>query len=54
VDLCFDLPGTEDTVRGTGRVVRRAGRTQFGIEFYGLEGDGRALIAAWIASAGPA
>jgi CheY-like chemotaxis protein len=50
VDFSFHLPGAETVVRGCGRVVRQAGRTQFGIEFYGLEGDGREQIAAWVAS----
>jgi CheY-like chemotaxis protein len=50
VDISFSLPGSDAHVKGTGRVVRRSGRTQFGIEFYGLEGDGRDLIAAWIQS----
>jgi CheY-like chemotaxis protein len=48
VDLSFKLPGSEETIRGTARVVRQSGRTQFGLEFYGLEGDGRELIEAFI------
>ena len=54
VDFCFHLPGIEGVageVRGCGRVVRQAGRTQFGVEFYGVEGDGRDRIAAWVAAA---
>jgi CheY-like chemotaxis protein len=50
VDFSFHLPGGETVIRGCGRVVRQAGRTQFGVEFYGLEGDGREQIAAWVAS----
>jgi hypothetical protein len=49
IDVSFQLPDSETVIRGTGRVVRQAGRTQFGLEFYGLEGDGRELIAAYIA-----
>jgi hypothetical protein len=50
VDFRFELPGLEGVVSGCGRVVRQAGRTQFGVEFYGLEGEGRELIAAWVAA----
>ena len=53
LDFRFQLPGREGAegeVRGCGRVVRQAGRTQFGIEFYGVEGDGRERIAAWVAA----
>jgi hypothetical protein len=48
LDLSFKLPGSEELIRGTARVVRQAGRTQYGLEFYGLEGDGRELIEAFI------
>jgi CheY-like chemotaxis protein len=50
VDFSFHLPGSDVAIRGCGRVVRQAGRTQFGLEFYGIEGEGRDLIAAWVAS----
>jgi CheY-like chemotaxis protein len=50
LDFAFQLPGSAVTIRGCGRVVRQAGRTQFGVEFYGIEGEGRDLIAAWVAS----
>jgi CheY-like chemotaxis protein len=50
VDFTFQVPGSDAVIRGTGRVVRHAGRTQFGVEFYGLEGDGREQVAAWVAS----
>jgi len=53
VDFSFRVPGSETAIRGCGRVVRKAGRTQFGVEFYGLEGDGREVIAAWVASGSP-
>jgi CheY-like chemotaxis protein len=51
VDFCFHLPGSDSVISGCGRVVRQAGRTQFGLEFYGLEGDGAEQIAAWVAAA---
>jgi CheY-like chemotaxis protein len=54
VDFAFQLPGSDAWIRGCGRVVRQAGRTQFGVEFYGLEGDGRELLSAWTASSGGA
>jgi hypothetical protein len=50
LDVSFQLPDSDAVIRGTGRVVRQAGRTQFGLEFYGLEGEGRDLIAIYIAS----
>jgi CheY-like chemotaxis protein len=50
LDLSFQIPESEAVIRGTGRVVRQAGRTQYGVEFYGLEGDGHEVIAAFIAS----
>jgi CheY-like chemotaxis protein len=49
LDVSFRLPDSDAFIRGTGRVVRQAGRTQFGLEFYGLESDGRERIAAYIA-----
>jgi CheY-like chemotaxis protein len=49
LDVSFQLPASDAVIRGTGRVVRQAGRSQFGLEFYGLEGDGREQIAAYIA-----
>jgi len=54
VDFQFSLPGIDTPVKGCGRVVRQAGRTQFGVEFYGLEGDGPQVLAAWTASSGGA
>jgi len=54
VDFHFVLPGSDTPIRGCGRVVRQAGRTQFGVEFYGLEGEGREALAAWTASSGGA
>ncbi len=40
LDFHFAIPGEEAAVRGCGRVVRLAGRNRYGVEFYGLEGDG--------------
>ena len=46
----FDLPESVE-VRGRGRVVRRAPRSQlFGIEFEDMEGDGVARIQAFVDS----
>jgi hypothetical protein len=46
----FDLPESGE-VRGRGRVVRRAPRSQlFGIEFEDMEGDGVARIQAFVDS----
>lgn len=50
LDVSFQLPGSDVTIRGTARVMRHAGRNLFGVEFYGLEGEGRELIAAFVAS----
>jgi CheY-like chemotaxis protein len=52
LDVSFQLPGSDATIRGTARVVRHAGRNLFGVEFYGLEGAGQDLIAAYVASEG--
>jgi CheY-like chemotaxis protein len=54
LDLSFQLPDSDNVIRGTGRVVRKAGRTHFGIEFYGLEGDGPAEIEAYVKSSAAA
>jgi CheY-like chemotaxis protein len=53
LDVSFQLPDSDAVIRGTGRVVRQAGRSQFGLEFYGLEADGREQIAAYIRARGP-
>jgi CheY-like chemotaxis protein len=53
LDISFQLPDSDTVIRGTGRVVRKAGRTHFGIEFYGLEGDGQAEIEAYVKSSEP-
>lgn len=48
LDFRFLLPGGDAVVAGTGRVVRDAGRHQYGVEFYGLEGDGAGEIHAYL------
>ena len=52
LDVSFQLPSSDVTIRGTARVMRQAGRNLFGVEFYGLEGEGRDLIAAFVGSEG--
>lgn len=49
LDFHFVTPGDEAPVRGCGRVVRFAGRNRYGIEFYGLEGDGLERLEAHLA-----
>jgi hypothetical protein len=49
LDLRFRLPDTGDVITGCARVMRQAGRSRFGIEFYGLEGDGQQLIDQFVA-----
>jgi CheY-like chemotaxis protein len=48
VDLRFHLPEMETTIVGCGRVVRHAGRRRYGIEFYGLEGDGSEAVERYV------
>jgi len=48
VDLRFHLPEMETTVVGCGRVVRHAGRRRYGIEFYGLEGEGSEAVERYV------
>jgi hypothetical protein len=48
IDFRFLLPGDDVAVSGAGRVVRQAGKNQYGVEFYGLEGDGAERIQAYI------
>jgi len=40
VDLRFALPEEPEPILGTAQVVRIAGRGRYGLEFYGLEGEG--------------
>jgi CheY-like chemotaxis protein len=44
LDFRFELPGTDEPIVGCGRVVRRAGSSRYGIEFYGIEGDGADIV----------
>lgn len=52
LDFRFLLPGAEHAVSGAGRVVRDAGRNQYGVEFYGLEGDGAEQIHGYLERVG--
>ncbi len=49
LDFHFVTPGDEAPVRGSGRVVRLAEHNSYGIEFYGLEGDGVERLQAQLA-----
>jgi CheY-like chemotaxis protein len=44
LDFRFELPGTDEPIVGCGRVARRAGSSRYGIEFYGIEGDGADIV----------
>ncbi len=44
LDLRFRLPDHAAPVVGSGRVVRRAAANRFGVEFFGLEGDGAEAV----------
>jgi CheY-like chemotaxis protein len=48
LDLRLHLPEAASTVIGCGRVVRHAGRHRYGVEFYGLEGDGPDLVRQYV------
>jgi hypothetical protein len=48
LDLEFRLPEDEVPIRGCGRVVRVAPRNRYGVEFYGLEGDGPQRVETFI------
>jgi CheY-like chemotaxis protein len=48
LDFDFRLPDDDVTIRGCGRVVRMAARNRYGVEFYGLEGDGQERVQAFI------
>lgn len=50
LDLRFRLPGCEVDVVGCGRVVRQASRGRYGVQFYALEGDGTAIVAAFVSA----
>jgi CheY-like chemotaxis protein len=48
LDLRFYLAELDATVVGCARVVRHAGRRRYGIEFYGLEGEGAELVRRYV------
>lgn len=48
VDFRFRLSGGEEPVCGYGAVVREAGAKRYGVRFYGLEGDGRERVRAFV------
>jgi len=50
LDLRFQLPGADHAILGCGRVVRRGGRHRFGLEFYGLEGEGADEVQRFVIS----
>ena len=50
VDLRFQLPDAQRAVVGSGRVVRRASARRYGVEFFGLEGDGAEDVRRFVAS----
>jgi CheY-like chemotaxis protein len=48
IDLRFYLAELDQAVVGCGRVVRHAGRRRYGVEFWGLEGEGAETVARFI------
>jgi hypothetical protein len=48
IDVSFQLPRAKTPVVGAGRIVRQAGRGRFGVEFHGLEGDGREQVQRFV------
>lgn len=52
VGLSFRLPGDGKAIAGSGRVVRQAAPTQFGIEFRQLESDGRDKVRRFVETLG--
>ena len=52
VDFSFRLDDGDEPVRGCGRVVRQAAPSRFGVEFYGLEGDGTERVRRFVAAGG--
>jgi DNA-binding response OmpR family regulator len=48
VDLSFSIPELQGSVVGCARVVRHAGRFRYGLEFYGLEGEGPELVRHYV------
>ncbi|MCU0241712.1 MAG: PilZ domain-containing protein [Vicinamibacteria bacterium] len=48
IDLRFRLPSGGEVVAGCARVVRQAACNRFGVEFYGLEGEGCSQIERFV------
>jgi hypothetical protein len=48
VDLRLALPEEPEPVVGTAQVVRIAGRNRYGLEFYGLEGEGTERVRHFV------
>ncbi len=53
LDFEFQLPEDDTSIRGCGRVVRVAPRNRYGVEFYGLEGDGPQRVQTYIKEHNP-
>lgn len=53
VDFRFHLPGAGPLVAGCGRVVRQAGERRYGVEFYGLEGQGSEDVRRYVEALEP-
>lgn len=53
VDFRFHLPGAGPLVAGCGRVVRQAGERRYGVEFYGLEGQGGEDVRRYVEALEP-
>jgi CheY-like chemotaxis protein len=49
----FALPGREETIRGTGTVVRVADPDRYGVELTHVDGDGRVRIKRYVESDPP-
>jgi CheY-like chemotaxis protein len=49
----FALPGREETIRGTGTVVRVADPDRYGVELTHVDGDGRVRIKRYVESGPP-
>jgi hypothetical protein len=51
LDLMFQLQAEDEPIVGCARVVRQARGNLFGLEFWGLEGDGADRITRLVATA---
>ena len=54
IAVSFPLARGATPIVGTGRIVRQAGKGRFGLEFYGLEGDGRERVRMFVEGEQPA